>query len=401
MKDRLVILTLSYGMGDVIAARAVADTWHAQIDDDVMVIDGIQWFPAWFKLLYVTPYWLMIRYCPALWRKLFEGRLRDIKRHTISPALMALGTQRLLDHLEGLRPRAILAAEVGACEIASLYKTRRDDRVQIAAMILNYGCEPAWVQPGVDMYCVPSDGIAAQLREWGAGHTPIEIVGVPIARSFLNGESKTSARERCGLSPNRPTILLMAGGMGPARLDAVTTELDRAGDMPVQAIAIAGHDRALLDRLRKLRPTRTDVHAIGWTDNVSSYMAAADVLITKPGALTLSEASAMHLPVIAFDALPGLEEENAREWIRRGAGWLSRSPAEAASLALAVLRGDLHASSAGPGRPAAEAIVRLLLSLDSFAPQRRTAEVARPVRRPSPSPAQYRSTFSEGNLPDG
>ena len=55
----------------------------------------------------------MIRYCPALWRKLFEGRLRDIKRHTISPALMALGTRRLLDHLD-VRAADLLGFSMGA-----------------------------------------------------------------------------------------------------------------------------------------------------------------------------------------------------------------------------------------------------------------------------------------------
>ena len=361
-KDRLLILSLSFGMGDITAAGAVAEAWRENTGCDAVIIDAIEWFPLWFRAIYVAPYWLMIRYCPSLWRRLFEARLRNLHRHTISPALLALGTRRLLDVIGRLRPQNILAAEVGACEIASLYKRRMDGAVRIAAMILNCESEPAWVQPGIDMYLVPSDRVAAKLREWGTDETPIEVVGVPIRKDFRNAESKATARTRCGLSPERPIVLLMAGGMGPARLDTAIKELDRRTSIPVQAIAIAGHDHALLARLRKLQPARLDLRTIGWTEDVSLYMAAADVLVTKPGALTLREALSMSLPTIAFDPLPGLEEENARELVRRGAGWLSRNPAEAAAMAEAVLRGELRSSSTGSADSEAEMIVRLLIA---------------------------------------
>jgi processive 1,2-diacylglycerol beta-glucosyltransferase len=365
-------------MGDITAARAVAEAWRENTGCDAVIIDAIEWFPLWFRAIYVAPYWLMIRYCPALWRKLFEARLRNLHRHTTSPALLALGTRRLLDVIGRLHPQTILAAEVGACEIASLYKRRMDPSVRIAAMILNYESEPAWVQPGVEMYLVPSDRVARELREWGADKTPIEVVGIPVQKDFRDAESKAAARARCGLSPDSPTILLMAGGMGPARLDAVVKELDRGTSIPAQVVAIAGHDRALLGRLRKLRPARLDFRALGWTENVSRWMAAADVLITKPGALTLSEALSMNLPTIAFDPLPGIEEQNAREWVRCGAGWLSRTPAEAAEMADAVLRGELRSAANAPADSASETIVRLLQK--GFFPSSRGG-VAAPLRK--------------------
>ena len=40
-------------------------------------------------------------------------------------------------------------------------------------------------------------------------------------------------------------------------------------------------------------------------------MKAADLIITKPGGLTVSEALASNLPLAIFNAIPGQEEENA------------------------------------------------------------------------------------------
>jgi processive 1,2-diacylglycerol beta-glucosyltransferase len=48
-------------------------------------------------------------------------------------------------------------------------------------------------------------------------------------------------------------------------------------------------------------------------------MAASDLLITKPGGLTVSEALAMNLPMLFYDSLPGQEEENAAYIESKGA----------------------------------------------------------------------------------
>lgn len=40
-------------------------------------------------------------------------------------------------------------------------------------------------------------------------------------------------------------------------------------------------------------------------------MHASDLIITKPGGLTVSEALACNLPLAVFDAIPGQEEDNA------------------------------------------------------------------------------------------
>src|SRR3989442_15679618 len=118
--DRFPMLAVYFEMEYSTAVGAVVEAWRENTGCDAVIIDAIEWFPLWFKAIYVTPYWLMIRYCPSLWRRLFQTRLRNLHRHTISPALLALASRRLLDVVSRLHPQNILAAEVGACEIASL-----------------------------------------------------------------------------------------------------------------------------------------------------------------------------------------------------------------------------------------------------------------------------------------
>ena len=251
---------------------------------------------------------------------------------------------------------------MGACEIAELYKTGVDPSVRIAAMITDYQCEPAWVQKGVETFFVPNERVAEQLRQSGAAAARIEVVGIVVRKEFHRTQPKARARIQCDLSPDLPTILMMAGGMGPSRLDLVISELDKHSARSTQVVVIAGRDKALLKRIRKLKPKRLDLHAVGWTDKIHIYMSTADVLITKPGGVTLTEAlfSSNQTPLIAFDPLPGPEEENACEIVRRGAGWSISNPEEAAVIALRVLSGEARVRT-GPGANSASDRIVLCL----------------------------------------
>ena len=116
-----------------------------------------------------------------------------------------------------------------------------------------------------------------------------------------------------------PIVLVMGGGMGSAPLDAIVESLELCR-FPLQVLAVAGHNRALRQALEHLRRRVTfDLHVFGWTDNMPELMAAADLLITKPGGLTTAEALATGLPMIVTHPIPGPEERHVRYLERNGA----------------------------------------------------------------------------------
>ena len=360
----LLVLALSFGMGHVSAGRSVAEAWKRETGRAAVVWDAIEYFPVWFKLMYVRPYWWMIRRWPSLWRRLFRSRIARLHGKTFPHFLFRAGARRLLRDISSLKPELIVAAEVGACEIASMYKASVDQRVRIAALVTDFQSEPAWVQPGVDLYLVPSAAVAADLRRWHASPEKIEIAGIPVRASF-QAANLPASRAALGLSTLHPVVLMMAGGMGPAKLDRVAVELDRLACDPMQIVAVAGRDRGLLDRLQSLRLRRAKLLVKGWTDDIDRYMAAADLMITKPGALSLAEAESMSLPVIAFDPLPGPEEENLKDSLSRGVAFTAADPSEVAHLAIGLLRQGLRRGSDAPAKPSAA--VKIVLRLQRLA----------------------------------
>src|SRR5207253_1242878 len=107
------------------------------------------------------------------------------------------------------------------------------------------------------------------------------------------------ARAAVGLSDRAPVVLAMAGSRGSlGRLPDVARALD-AVERPLQGLLVCGHDRYLKRKLEGLTDG-TRVRTLGYTDDVRRLMVAADLLVTKAGGLTLAEAMAAELPVLAY-----------------------------------------------------------------------------------------------------
>ncbi|MCL4396278.1 MAG: galactosyldiacylglycerol synthase, partial [Chloroflexi bacterium] len=128
------------------------------------------------------------------------------------------------------------------------------------------------------------------------------------------------------LDPARTTALLVGGGEGMGRLYDIAREIDRAR-LPIQLVVIAGRNRRLYDRLAAAE-WHIPVSLQRFVTNMPDWMHASDVIITKAGPGTISEALACGLPILLSGFLPGQEEGNVAFVEQSGAGVLRPDPVE-------------------------------------------------------------------------
>ncbi len=318
----VAILTLSVGAGHIQASSVIRDALTVGPSDiEVRTFDVVDLAQSWFPWVYVHPYWWMLRYRRQAWRWLYERRHTKRHRATAPHWVFRRGCVNVFKELRKMAPHLVVATEVGAAEIASLGKREGWFSAPVLAVLTDFQAEPPWVQPEIDFYCVPTEEAKLQLIGWGISPHRILISGIPIDPCFALPLEKTEVRRSLGLRPATSTILLMAGGMGLAPLDDIAVRLERCR-MPLQVIGVAGRDRALYRRLRALQgKLAIPFVSFGWTSRIPELMTASDILITKPGGLTVSEALASGLPMILTHPIPGPEERNIQYLIERQAAF--------------------------------------------------------------------------------
>jgi processive 1,2-diacylglycerol beta-glucosyltransferase len=334
--QRILVLTLSFGSGHVRAAEVVASELREIAPNaEVRVMDALEDARPFFRLLYVAPYWVMVRYAPALWRWFFGRRVARKVEATAPAWAFRKGCPRVFDEIKEWQPHAIVACEVAACEMAAIAVRCGLTNAKVVAVITDHEAEPVWVKREVRAYAVSNESVREELRAWGTSIERIETCGIPIDGRFTlprDAAEIATIRRRFHLRTDVPLVLLMGGGMGPTRMDKVAESLCRQNkDRGFDILAITGHDRRAFHRLERLRKrfeteqdavqkTQVALRVIGWTDAIAELMRAADVLVTKPGGMTTSEAAACALPSILFDAIPGPELRNAQYMMEAGAG---------------------------------------------------------------------------------
>ena len=325
LPKRILILTLSVGSGHMSAAEVIRRALLDGADNVVVqVVDALELARRWFSWVYVYPYWWMLRHAPWMWRRLFERRQRKRHRATAPAWVFRRGCVEVLRRIKSFAPHEVIVTEIGAAEVAALAKREGWFSAPILAVQTDFQTEPPWVQREIDMYCVGSEEARRQLSGWGVSANRILVCGIPIDPSFALPFEVPELAQALGLDPQRPIVLVMGGGMGPAPLDAIVECLQLCG-MPLQVVAVAGHDPQMLARLEQLRGRAAlELRTFGWTDNVPELMAVADLLITKPGGVTSAEALAAGLPMLLTHPIPGPEERHLRYLVEEGVALYAR-----------------------------------------------------------------------------
>lgn len=372
MAKHLLVLSVSAGAGHVRAAQAIeAAARLATPPLDVTHLDLLTLVPADFRKLYGQQYIKLVEKLPELWSFLYsksDRPSRDSIVGRLKRAVEKLNTRRLFEEIARLAPDAILCTHFLPAELLSRRRARGTRLPPVWVQVTDFDVHALWVHPHVDRYCVASDEVAFRLADRGVPREKIIVTGIPVMPQFGEPLDRAACAAELGVDPKKFTVLMMAGGAGVGSLDALAQRV-LAIPAELQVVALAGRNAALLGKLEaqaKKHPGK--LFPQGFTTTVERVMAAADLAITKPGGLSVSECLARRLPMLLVSPIPGQEERNADYLLEAGA---AVKAVDASTLEFKLCRlvedpqrlRDMSAAAARIARPkAAMAVIELLSS---------------------------------------
>jgi processive 1,2-diacylglycerol beta-glucosyltransferase len=289
------------------------------------VIDTLRHCTPWFRAYY-NSYVIPLAIWPSLWRWIES---KQYQSESTGPTwLYRKGAQPLFRFLRDSAPDAVIATEVGTCELAAMYKREAHASFLLVGVEL-MDFNRAWIQPEVDLLLATHPDLAAELVSAGAPASKVVTTGQPIHPGFASLPERTAVRAKLGVKEDAVQILVLFGSQGFGTPEIILGEILKVPH-PLEIVMVTGRNRQLEKRLRKHCANLPQVCVLGWVDNVQEWMVASDLMISKPGGGTLNEGFACGLPMLAFNPLPGNEERTCR-WIERwGAGLWIRKPEDLA-----------------------------------------------------------------------
>jgi len=186
-----------------------------------------------------------------------------------------------------------------------------------------------WYDKRAEYTMVPTQAALDVGLEMGLSADKMRVTGLPVNPSFIDGlVGQEQAREALGWAQEKVTILMVAGGDGMGNLFEMARAINDK-NLDCQLAIIAGRNKQLKTRLEAAdwnQPT----HIYPFVTNMPQLMDAADIIVTKAGPATITEAAIAGLPMILMDAIPGQEDGNVTYVVENEAGIFTQKPQEVA-----------------------------------------------------------------------
>jgi len=373
-KPRILVFSASFGAGHTRAAEAVIEAITNKCPNaEISHLDC--WAILSRKLTSIAKdfYIGMLKHTPKLWGEVYYGTAKNSPDSIFHRVFDTTGKTKYLSYIKSFNPDLIICTYHTVAGVIAKLRMKNMVNVPLAVVITDYAVHNQWIHDGVDLYIVGSEEIHQDLVMKGFDPTKVRVTGIPVSPRFETNHDRSQIRANLGLSPDLPTCLVMAGAYGVLNELKDLCQFLAHTPIPFQTIVVCGQDANLYRSLDSVVESAVNpIARFGFVSNVEEFMGAADVMITKAGGLTVSEALTKRLPTIIYKPIPGVEQENAAFLQKIGAGRTAYSQAELKQILFELIDQPDELNSMAraavenfPGRSAEKAIIHMLQLIDT------------------------------------
>ena len=334
MSKKVLIMSASTGGGHNRAARAIKEELESRTIDNMSIeceiVDSLKLVNNTMDKVISRGYEKSALYTPKAYGSVYrfsETTIASKNEFKTNPltSLMARKFKHLLnestpDLIIGTHPFPMIALSTlkknnnihSLSRSESFYKSTKVDIPPMISVLTDYTTHSTWIQNEIDYYIVGHEYVKELLIYEGVDSEKVKAFGIPVEKSFLSHRDRETVLTELGLSPEKLTVLLMGGSFGAGNIKETLEDLI-AIDRDFQILVITGRNEHLKDKLSKMLDStihNKNICLLGYTNKMNDILASIDVLISKPGGLTTTEALLNDVPMIVPYFIPGQEEEN-------------------------------------------------------------------------------------------
>jgi 1,2-diacylglycerol 3-beta-galactosyltransferase len=321
----ILFLFSDTGGGHRSAAEAIIEAIHLEFPDqfDTRMIDIFRQY-APLPLNYAPDIYPHLSRYPKMWKLGYEvsdGTRRIRAFYDVMWPYLRRAVHQLLKE----NPVDLIVSVHQLVNIP-LLRSRLSNNIRFVTVVTDLvSTHSAWYHTGADLVIVPTIPAKEKALKSGLPTEKIMVIGQPIAQKFVNQtQNKIELRDRFGWDKDLLTVLLVGGGEGMGNLERHAMAINHS-NLPIQLIIVAGRNQPLKTKLENQKwnmPTRI----FAFVKEMPEFMQASDILITKAGPGTISEAFIAGLPLILYSKMPGQEDGNVGYVTNQGAGIWAPNP---------------------------------------------------------------------------
>ncbi|MDK2918745.1 MAG: processive 1,2-diacylglycerol beta-glucosyltransferase [Candidatus Petromonas sp.] len=304
---KVVILTASTGGGHNQAARSLENVFQSH-GYEVTIIDFLKVTSKMMDKIFVEGYSILSNNLPRVYKGLYKYSNYKVVNSRITNYMSKIFHKRIFKVINEINPDLIVGTHPFIVNIICKLKEKGKLLVPFISVITDFKAHRIYVNNYVDAYITGSEYTSLSMIKKGINKEKVYTYGIPIRREFLRKSSTKTYRNNEVF-----TVLLMGGSMGYRAIEDVLRGLVNSKNK-IKIIVVCGRNKSLMENIKvnyQNKYKNKEIIVYGFTEDIPKLMESSDLLISKPGGLTVSEAIAKRLPMLIPYMIPGQEEENA------------------------------------------------------------------------------------------
>jgi processive 1,2-diacylglycerol beta-glucosyltransferase len=261
----------------------------------------------------------VIKRTPQVWDYLYDNPKVVKKIEKIKEAVHKFNSPKLKILFDRFKPDAIVCTQAFPCGMCADYKKTYNSNIKLIAVLTDYIPHSYWIYDTVNYFVTPSEDVSISLMKKGVIFDKIRPLGIPFDPKFNEARDRNKLTQKFKLNPDIPTILIMGGGQGLGPIKTIVKSLEKV-KREIQELVVTGTNRKLYRSLkRKIKKYKKKILLFEYVNNINELMGISNIIITKPGGVTVAEVLAKRIPMIIVKPLPGQEASNTNYLTEKGA----------------------------------------------------------------------------------
>ncbi|MBQ7173340.1 MAG: glycosyl transferase [Clostridia bacterium] len=342
---KILILSCNTGEGHNSAARAIAEELERRgIESEIK--DSLAFASERFSKEICKAYIKMTLNIPKAMGATYKMAEREtglgLRRKSFIYTVNSICAPSLHKYLEKTKPDAVIMTHLFAGEVMTAVKRQYKYKIPTYLVSTDYDFCPHFDETEVDRYFIPHEHLIDSFLKHGIQKKKLSPVGIPISHKFLTKTPQEEAKAKLGLHKTIQYALIMTGSMGYGSTRDLVSLFLKTAPANFGVVVLGGNNSRMKNELREKYPGNKRVVVVDFTDEVPLYMDACDLLLTKPGGLSSTEAAAHGIPLVHTTPIPGCETDNLHFFGYHGMSLGARDTEEAVKMA-SYLLGDTAA----------------------------------------------------------
>ena len=309
----ILVVTASMGSGHNKAANAVAEAIKRKYPvNKINVIDFMSTETAYFNSLVKDIYLKMLDHTPSVYEFFYKFTSDSTKGGTIQSVFAHAMKKDMRELIKKYEADMVICTHPFPCAAASYLKQTGEINIPLITVMTDFCVHQFWLYKNIDIYFTANDLLKKEMVNQGLLEERIFVTGIPVGYNFRVDYNRDDLLAKFKLEKDKPVALIMGGGLGLGGVKNALCQLERL-KKDIQILVITGANVALWSEMNEYaQHSKHKIFVWGYSHNIQEFMSVATFLISKPGALTISEALTRELPMILHDPIPGPEVDNAK-----------------------------------------------------------------------------------------